>query len=385
MNIFFTIYDIVTKTSIERRSVMKSMKAMLSTDELIEHMKNKGIKFEKMSEDEAKNFLKYHNYYMKLSAYRTNYPKCPDDSVRAGQYQNLDFAYLKELSSIDKHLRYIVLEMCLDIEHAMRTKLVDSVAEDGNDNIEDGYRIVKEYLKDPDRYNYYKKNRKRNDNFNILYSINSHKAGEYCKDLYDKYYPYFPIWVLVEMISFGDLIRFCEYYDNFRNDQLKRAGNSNAAEPISVSSESNILLNSKLINIIRDLRNASAHSNCLLNKASKPMDKSKQPINLITEFVKKVPSISKDSRSKYLHIDFTYNMTVLAYVYNFYLGKEATVQRFKELQDFMNGRVILHKDYFTSNPKLQGVYIFMKKLVDYLANDKWTADNDEKTTETTES
>lgn len=356
---------------------MKSMKAMLSTDELIEHMKSKGIKFEKMSEDEAKEFLKYHNYYMKLSAYRTNYPKCPDDSVRSGQYQNLDFAYLKELSSIDKHLRYFVLEMCLDIEHAMRTKLVETVTEDGNDNTEDGYRIVKEYLKNPDRYNYNKKIGKRSDNFNILNSINSHKAGEYCKDLYEKYYPYFPIWVLVEMISFGDLIRFCEFYDNFKNDQLKRNENSNVTESISLSSKP-ILINSKLINIIRDLRNASAHSNCLLNKASKPMDKSKQPINQITEFVKKIPSISKDSRSKYLHIDFTYNMTVLAYVYDFYLDTETTVQRFQELQGFMNGRVVLHKDYFISNPKLKGVYIFLKKIVDYLANDRLTTDKDEK-------
>lgn len=31
--------------------------------------------------------------------------------------------------------------------------------------------------------------------------IHKHKSGEYCKNLIEKYYPYFPIWVLVELIS----------------------------------------------------------------------------------------------------------------------------------------------------------------------------------------
>ena len=33
----------------------------------------------------------------------------------------------------------------------------------------------------------------------------------YCKDLIAKYYPYFPIWVFVELISFGDLLYFCYF------------------------------------------------------------------------------------------------------------------------------------------------------------------------------
>ncbi len=44
------------------------MKPMLSTKELIEHMKEKGITFWETSEKEAMDFLENNNYYMKLAA-----------------------------------------------------------------------------------------------------------------------------------------------------------------------------------------------------------------------------------------------------------------------------------------------------------------------------
>ena len=63
---------------------------------------------------------------MKLASYRANYPKC-NAGEREGQYQNLDFAYLKELSTLDMYLRYIIIEMALDIEHAIKVKIVNDV------------------------------------------------------------------------------------------------------------------------------------------------------------------------------------------------------------------------------------------------------------------
>ena len=51
------------------------MKKLLSIDELIEHMKQKGITFKEVSESDAKEFLQKNNYYMKLASYRKNYPK----------------------------------------------------------------------------------------------------------------------------------------------------------------------------------------------------------------------------------------------------------------------------------------------------------------------
>ena len=48
------------------------MKSLLTPDELIAHMKEKGIGFNIVTEDQAKDFIANSNYYMKLASYRFN-------------------------------------------------------------------------------------------------------------------------------------------------------------------------------------------------------------------------------------------------------------------------------------------------------------------------
>ena len=67
-------------------------KPMLSVDQLITHMQEKGIKFEIMSEADAKQYLHMNNNYFKLTSYRKNYPKYTT-GAHAGTYEHLDFAY----------------------------------------------------------------------------------------------------------------------------------------------------------------------------------------------------------------------------------------------------------------------------------------------------
>ena len=228
----------------------KIMKEMLSTANLIQHMRNKGIKFVLCKEMDAQKFLENNCFYFRVAAYRQLYPKI-EAGNKKGQYQNLDFAYLKELYIIDNKIRSVVMELCLDIENSIKTQLINNVT---NNRQEDGYDLVKSYLSLTD------------PNFYTLKVIQRHKSGEYSKELIKKYYPYFPIWVLVEVIPFGSLIHICQYYEqNYRQK---------------------IILKNKFMNIIRDLRNASAHENCLINNINKRMDESKQPDNKIVNFIK---------------------------------------------------------------------------------------------------
>lgn len=308
------------------------MKRMLPIDKQIEHMKEKGIKFNIITEEEARDFLLNNNYYLKLASYRTLYPKCPQGSAREGEYQNLDFGYLKELSTIDMHLRYIIIEICLDIEHAIKVKLVNAATQ--NDK-EDGYELVKRYLKEEDT------------DLRILKNIRSHKSGEYCRDLIKKYYPYFPIWVLVELISFGDLLHLCRFYEKIYSCSL--------------------IPDNKFMNTVRDLRNASAHSNCLMNQMTSKMEPSKQPDATITGFVKGMSDITPTSRAKNLNKSFVYNMVTLLYVYNQLVPEVSRHKRYEQLQEFLDNRAIRNKDYFKSNPQICGVYRFLKKIVDNLA------------------
>lgn len=305
------------------------MKTLLSVDELIEHMKKKGITFNEVSEDDAKTFLRKNNYYMKLAAYRSNYEKCPAGK-REGLYKNLDFGYLKELSTIDMHLRYKIIDMCLDIEHAIKVRLIDSVV---NNSSEDGYEIVKKFIA-------------KDDNLRILKNIRNHRSGEYCKDLIEKYYPYFPIWVFVELISFGDLLYFCSFYEETYGIQI---------------------VNNTLMNTVRDIRNAAAHSNCILNKMTEKIDTTKQINSAISNFIKVMPNISKTSRVNNLNNKFTNSFITLIYVYDNLMPCGSKQKRYKELQEFVNGRVIRHKEYFKSNTKIIGVYNFHKKVIDNLA------------------
>lgn len=99
------------------------MKILKTRDELIEYMKRKEIKFDLVKGEDARNFLQNNNYYMKLASYRANYDKRRSN----GEYINLDFAFLQELSKIDMYLRYLILQMCLDVEHALKTRLLKDI------------------------------------------------------------------------------------------------------------------------------------------------------------------------------------------------------------------------------------------------------------------
>lgn len=304
------------------------MKQLLSIDELIQHMKNRGITFNEISENDAKQFLQNNNYYMKLAAYRANYDKC-DTGKRQGQYKKLDFGYLKELSTIDMYLRYIVMDMCLDIEHVIKVRLIKNIT---NNPSEDGYDIVRKFIA-------------QDDNLRILKNIRSHKSGEYCKDLIEKYYPYFPVWVFVELISFGDLLYFCSFYEKIYGVQI---------------------INNKLMNTVRDVRNAAAHSNCLLNKMTEKIDSTKQVNNEISSFIIGMKNISKTSRVNNLSYKFTNSFVTVLYVYDSLMNEIPKQKRYKEIQEFMNCRVVKNKQFFQSNSKIVGVYNFHKKVIDNL-------------------
>ena len=304
------------------------VKQLLSIDELIEHMKNKGITFNEVSESDAKIFLQKNNYYMKLAAYRSNYEKCPTGK-RAGQYKKLDFGYLKELSTLDMYLRYIIMDMCLDIEHAIKVKLLNDIT---NNPSEDGYDIVRKFIA-------------KDSNLRILKSIRNHKSGEYCKDLIEKYYPYFPVWVFVELISFGDLLYFCSFYEEVYGVQI---------------------INGMLMNTVRDVRNASAHSNCLLNKMTEKIDSTKQVNSEISTFIAGMKNISKTSRVNNLSYKFANSFIILLYVYDCLIPENSKQKRYKEIQKFIDGRAKKNGSFFTSNSKIVGVYKFHKKVVDNL-------------------
>lgn len=297
------------------------MKLLKTSDELIDHMKIKGIRFDIVTEEDAKLFLQNNNYYMKLASYRANYDKRKSD----GEYINLDFAYLRELSTIDMHLRYLIIQMCLDVEHALKTRLLKDIEDNPE---EDGYDITRRFITKYER---------------SCQNIQKHKSSEYCRELIEKYYPYFPAWVFVELISFGDMVKLYEYYIKRYPGRFK---------------------DSELLYSVRDLRNAAAHSNCLINKLQKGENK---PSVKIVKFVSNIDGIGTSMRKSKLSNKFLYDFITLLYVYNeFIISDIVKKARFEQLQKFVDGRVMKNKHFFGKNECIKTAYLFVKKVIDYL-------------------
>ena len=296
------------------------MKSLLTAGELVTHMEEKGITFRYETKADAEEFLSNNNYYLKLASYRANYRKKPD-----GKYIGLDYSYLKELSTIDMHLRHLIVQMALDIEHFMKVSLLRDI--EANDQ-EDGYKIIQKFLA-------------TDENFNLLRKIQKHKSSDYCKQLIEKYYPYFPAWVFVELISFGDLAYLCEFYYQTYGHQIG----------------DRILLNS-----VRDIRNAAAHSNCLINVL---VSGNNAPHHSVVARVKRIPTITQNTRDKKLHNKCLYDFTCLLFAYDEIITSSAMKSKLKsELYGLFTGRMLRHRDWFQNNNVITSAYSYSKKLLD---------------------
>lgn len=301
-----------------------SDKALLKPQDLVSYMKGKRITFNICSEKEAVHFLTDHTYYTKLSAYRKNYIKIPaGDNV--GKYQHLDFAYLVDLSIIDMHMRYFILEMSLNIEHALKIFMINDAT---NNPDEDGYKIVSNFFSYDCKLAKKTKGRMRHS---------------YCKDFYSHNQNNVPLWVLLEILSFGDLIRLYKLY--FRTYKTR-------AKPID----------QKILDNIRDIRNAAAHNNCVIYNLNRQTDTNLTISNILIN----VLHISKSLRKKYLKKQFTLDFTALLIGHKILVKSEKTHQNVKnKLIKLFTKRILRNKSYFKNNDILKGTYFYCIQLINH--------------------
>ncbi len=208
-------------------------KRKLTVEEQIQDMIDKNIQFELYSQEDAKKFLKYNNYYFKLKSYARNY----NINSQTKKYYNLDFAYLVELSKLDMYIRKIILELSLDVEHYLKVRLMNDLSDNSE---EDGYNIVRLFLQ------YHP---------NAEADIQS-KADKYsfCSDLAEKHLNEYKepkelaLWNVVELLSFGNFMELYEvYYQTYPSFNY-----------------------SDYLKSIKFIRNAAAHNNCILSTLRKP-------------------------------------------------------------------------------------------------------------------
>lgn len=242
-----------------------NIKPKLSYQEQIEHLKAKGVLFNNISEQDALQYLKENNNFFKLSSYRKNFAK----DISGQHYLHLDFSMLIDLAVIDMYLRSLVLKLSLNIEHFAKVNLMRKITIDSE---EDGYSIVEDYFNTlSDRESSY-----------IKMELERNAKSPYCKQAYKKYKQHLPVWVFIEIISFGTFIsfyKFCGYrFLNRDREKQKQIYKENREQNIfqsqsaalknivdAIKSDKNMIRNFYLLLSVKTLRNASAHNNCIIN------------------------------------------------------------------------------------------------------------------------
>lgn len=127
-----TITDNVPKGS--------DVRPFLTAEQLVRHLKAKGVTFERCSEPDASEYLDYANNYLRTASYRKLYPR-QVEGEHVGDYVNLDFASLVALSSLDRQLRETFIAISVDVEHFARVKVLRRAVAEG----EDGYAVVRDF------------------------------------------------------------------------------------------------------------------------------------------------------------------------------------------------------------------------------------------------
>lgn len=239
-------------------------KPMLTVEQQIAHMKDKGITFDLVSEEEAAKHLRTKCQFFRIYAYRRSFAK-REGGPRDGQYIGLDFGHLKELSNLDRMLRDTLFPMTLDVEHFAKIRLL-AAAEDAG---EDGYTIMHDY-----REHLTEDGRSRIDG-ELARRLNDPYAGQIVK----KYLGDMPIWAFCEVVPFGiftDLVKFCaaRWDDDILADIHYQLKNS------------------------RQIRNAGAHGACILNDVTSNAPSSRAPAALVNAMGK--CGIPRRLRAKWL-------------------------------------------------------------------------------------
>jgi len=329
-------------------------KQKLDLEQQIDHMESRGVQFNVIQKNEAKDFLSKNTYYFKLKAFAKNYDKYIRGEKK-GQYVNLEFAYLKELSTLDMHLRKLLSSMTADIEHYLKVKLVNDVVENPQ---EDGYNIINLF---------FAKNEKISKGFaaKCTDSVTSDLVKKYCND--------WAIWNIIEVLSFGDFVKLYIFYYVHYADLYR-------------GQETYIVL----LGSVRFLRNAAAHNNCLLNSIRTPYLISKCPKQICSidecatgsknrsfQMTKRLSDIVTASQSdidisdlvrrKMLQNPVIHDLTAVVYLYSFVCSSGSIKATRNSLNNFIK-RCTKYPEYFVTNQAIQSSYIYFKKIVDFYLN-----------------
>ncbi|MGL5020526.1 MAG: Abi family protein [Mycoplasmatales bacterium] len=215
------------------------MSEYLSVNEQIKFLINHGMTFQDMSQDEAKSVLMHYTYYHKVMSYKHFFSIYRQDANGNDIFNGLDFNDIYELQMIDRKLRALLNDICLDIEYYFKVYILKQIEFSIVPREAYFYYDIVDLEK---RYHITDKMNKRAKDYDDAYSI------KMLKNYPDKK----PIWVLNEYLSFGEVIEIFAKYnrkknltkDDFMIDLLSRAKNMR-----NITVHNNQLFSTKIIKV----------------------------------------------------------------------------------------------------------------------------------------
>lgn len=305
--------------------MMNVYKQKLNIKDQVKYLEDKGISFNLFSKSNAEDYLTNNNYYYKLTSFRKNFRKHLN-GPNTNKYSNLDFAYLVDLAIIDNYLRSIILEIALDIEHYSKLKLLHCLE---NNKSEDGYSIVKDFMVN------------QGQNKQVIEKRIIEKCNNcYVGDIIQHYDGNYPAWTLIEIISFGDYLKFYKFCADRWHDK-------------------DLLNDFYLMKDVKALRNAAAHNNCILNDIT--IKDSKHKTNHAVKISLK--TIKHQRNDKHLSKEKTRQIVTLLYTSIHIITSVGVKSKIKNQLIFFKKRV--YRDYsYDFNPKLKATFDYLFDAID---------------------
>lgn len=231
---------------------------------------------------------------------------------------------LYDMSSIDTYLRSYLFDLCLDIEHISKTKLMTHLTKN---KFEDGYTILDEFKNE----------------FPYLYNkAMSHFSGnKYKKEMYRKRKNEVSVWVFLEIIDFGTLNRFIEFY-------------------ISKYPDFNKVINHSDLQFIKNIRNSCAHNDVYFINFFNDKDKIERPRQRTVSLGKEI-KIGRNS----IQYHKIHDLVVLFSVHKKNCSLELNQRRFKEGKIVME-RVKKNIQLYDDSLDYHSGFFSINKCIDHL-------------------
>ena len=314
------------------------LRPMMKISDMVPYLKNKNIKFDCCLEQDAETYLRENNNYYNVTSYKNNFVKYQCGELE-GKYIDLDFAYLKDLSIIDYRTRIVLFKMIIDIEHYLKIRILNIIEEISN---EDGYKIVNLYLEKD--FNDVERPKRVHE------SIRKKVTNEYYQKIFSKYdldkdtkIENIPIWEFLEIITFGELINFFDFFTKYYK-----------------------LDDNKYIFILREvnkLRNAVAHNSCVLCDLDKK-DNLHRADTLVINYLKEC-GIGKENRNTKLSNSRIRQITYTLYMFNVIVSSEGVKNNLKhDITKLFYRRIILNAKYYNNNGLLKSIYNYFDKIIE---------------------